>query len=95
MEGGRAIRFVGIYRLYEIDVKKKKNPNYKAYRVTVPQNVVRFWALQLGKIPEEVVITFDGWTLRVEPYVEKTPEERLEEALAAVSSKEKKVRSGG
>jgi len=95
MGGGREIRFVGIYRLYEVRLRKKKNPNYRVYRVPVPQSVARFWALQLGKPPERVLITFDGWTLRIEPYVEKAPEERLEEALATVSSGEKKVSSGG
>ncbi|MCC6051103.1 MAG: hypothetical protein LM580_10370, partial [Thermofilum sp.] len=95
MEGRREIRFIGIYSLHPLRTKKKKNPDYAVYRVAVPQSVVRSWTFQLGKLPEKVLITFDGWTLRIEPYVEKTPEERLEEILAAASSREKKVSSGG
>ena len=81
--------------MWAVKPKGGKDPSYVTYRLALPVNVTRSWALQLGKVPERVLVTFDGWRLTIEPYVEKTPKERLEEALATSLNKEKKVSSGG
>jgi hypothetical protein len=91
MEGRREIRFIGIRTVWAVKPKGRKDPSYVTYRLALPVNVARSWALQLGKVPERVLVTFDGWRLTIEPYVE----EKREGVLAAASSREKKVSSGG